>query len=518
MESPPSPPSDSPAEGGEIAALRLRCAQAEAANKALTEKNTALTEENKALKGEVAALKPTACLEQGGAFPKRPRVSVRAAAATRALRPTPDVPIKALFDVCCAGNILAYRSLRLCARVCKDWRARAESAANLLTVLDMSKTFADLGDVQAALQATAGRRLVALDLSRTSGLADTAERAGELAALIKPTAPTLKSFALSKADVADAAFPALLQVIGTCSKLEHLDLHGNRKLLGSMGNSELGTAPSALSALTCLRILDLGGTTIAPHALGVALQRTSALQCLRLKRVRLTSSPSKAFEQGLSRQASLSELDFRRSCADAPVLRSIWRALSCMPYMRRLLLCLPFNLPAGDTQFDNLMRKALCDMPFLEHLQIDDMMESSWAAIAGSARGGSGWPCLTFLGLEAQPDTPLTDAACQPIAHVLACTPSLRSLTLRSGLDASSRFSAAGGIALWSALGQLSQLETLELGACEIGAECTEALGEAVANMSSLQNLFVKFKNLNGKAQHSFKMRIPRNVQIVDLE
>ena len=510
MESPPSPPSDSPMEGGEIAALRLRCAQAEAANKALTEKNTALTEENKALKGEVAALKPTACLEQGGAFPKRPRVSVRAAAATRALRPTPDVPIKALFDVCCAGNILAYRSLRLCARVCKDWRARAESAANLLTVLDMSKTFPGLGDVQAALQATAGRRLVALDLSRTSGLADTAERAGELAALIKPTAPTLKSFALSKADVADAAFPALLQVIGTCSKLEHLDLRRS--------SGELGAALSALSALTCLRVLDLGGTTIAPHALGVALQRTSALQCLRLKRARLTSSPSKAFEQGLSRQASLSELDFREGRADAPVLRSIWRALSCMPYMRRLRLRLPINLPAGDTQFDDLMRKALCDMPFLEHLEIDYMMESSWAAIAGSARGGSGWPCLTFLGLEAQPDTPLTDAACQPIAHVLACTPSLRSLTLRSGLDASSRFSAAGGIALWSALGQLSQLETLELGACEIGAECTEALGEAVANMSSLQNLFVKFKNLNGKAQHSFKMRIPRNVQIVDLE
>ena len=54
----------------ELAALRLRCARAEAAVKALTEKNTALTD-------EVAALKQTACLEQGGA-PKRPRLSARA--------------------------------------------------------------------------------------------------------------------------------------------------------------------------------------------------------------------------------------------------------------------------------------------------------------------------------------------------------------------------------------------------------------------------------------------------------
>ena len=119
--------------------------------------------------------------------------------------------------------------LRVCARVCKDWRARAESAASLLTVLDMSKTFADLGDVQASLQAT-GSRLVALDLSRTWCLADTAERAGELAALIKPTAPTLTSLAMSEAEIADAASPALFQVIGTGSKLEHLDLCGNPQL------------------------------------------------------------------------------------------------------------------------------------------------------------------------------------------------------------------------------------------------------------------------------------------------
>ena len=489
----------------ELAALRLRCARAEAAVKALTEKNTALTD-------EVAALKQTACLEQGGA-PKRPRLSARAAAPRqRAPRPTPDVPIKALFDVCCASNVLAYRTLRVCARVCKDWRARAESAASLLTVLDMSKTFAELGDVQAALQAT-GNRLVALDLSHTSGLADTAERAGELAARIKLTAPTLTSLSMSKADVADAASQALFQMIAACSKLEHLDLRENRQLCG--GSSELG---AALSALTCLRVLDLGGTTIELHALGVALQRTSALQRLRLDNVELRSSALAAFEQGLSRQTSLRELDTRRSFrVSVPVLRSFWRALSCMPYMRRLLLGLPRQLGADidHIEFDNLIRKALSDKPFLEHLQIDHMMESSWAALADSARGGGGWPCLTFLSLRAEHGTPLTDAACQPFADVLACAPSLRRLEFSSFLT-SSKFSAAGGIPLWSALRQLSQLQKLHLGECDIGAEGAEALSEALADMSSLQRLGIRLTNLNGKAQHSFKTRIPSKVRIHD--
>ena len=488
----------------ELAALRLRCARAEAAVKALTEKNTALTD-------EVAALKQTACLEQGGA-PKRPRLSARAAAA-RAPRPTPDVPIKALFDVCCASNVLAYRTLRVCARVCKDWRARAESAASLLTVLDMSKTFAELGDVQAALQAT-GHRLVALDLSHTSGLADTAERAGELAARIKLTAPTLTSLAMSKADVADAASQALFQMIAACSKLEHLDLRENRQLCG--GSSELG---AALSALTCLRVLDLGGTTIELHALGVALQRTSALQRLRLDNVELRSSALAAFEQGLSRQTSLCELDARAGSfrVSVPVLRSFWRALSCMPYMRRLLLQdLPRHDDLDHIEFDNLIRKALSDKPFLEHLQINHMMESSWAALADSARGGGGWPCLTFLGLRADFTGALNDAACQPIADVLACAPSLRRLELRSSFPTISKFSAAGGIPLWSALRQLSQLQELVLEDCDIGAEGAEALSEALADMSSLQRLGIRLTNLNGKAQHSFKTRIPSKVRIHD--
>ena len=54
--------------------------------------------------------------------------------------------------------------------------------------------------------------------------------ARELAALIKPTAPTLTSLAMSEAEIADAASPALFQVIGTGSKLEHLDLCGNPQL------------------------------------------------------------------------------------------------------------------------------------------------------------------------------------------------------------------------------------------------------------------------------------------------
>ena len=65
----------------ELAALRLRCARAEAANKALTAKNTALTEKHMARTDENAALKQTACLKQSSAPPKRPRLSARAAAA-----------------------------------------------------------------------------------------------------------------------------------------------------------------------------------------------------------------------------------------------------------------------------------------------------------------------------------------------------------------------------------------------------------------------------------------------------
>ena len=214
----------------------------------------------------------------------------------------------------------------------------------------------------------------------------------------------------------------------------------------------------------------------------------------------------------MSRQISLSELDFSGNYdADAPVLRSIWRVLNVMPYMRRLLLNFPMSLPSGDIEFDNLIRNALRDMPFLEHLQIEHMMESTWAVLADCG----GWPCLTFLGLSAQP--PLTDAACQPIANIVACTPSLRSLELRSGLSASSRFSAAGGMPMWSALRQLSQLQTLKLGACEIGEEGAEALGKALADMPSLQSVWVKMKNLNGKAQHSFNTLIPRKVRITNM-
>jgi len=218
-----------------------------------------------------------------------------------------------------------------------------------------------------------------------------------------------------------------------------------------------------------------------------------------------------------TRQTSLSELDLRQGLASARVLGSVWRALSCMPCMRRLRLCLPIN---QHTQFDGLIQRALCNMPLLEHLRIEGVTESSCAAIASSARGGSGWPCLTFLGLDAHPYTRLTDAACQPMAHVLACTPSLRSLTLRSGvvMDTSSSFSAAGGRALWSALRRLSQLENLDLGACENGAECAEALVEAVADMPSLQRLWIELKNLDGGARDRFQMRIPARVRIVDLE
>ena len=186
-----------------------------------------------------------------------------------------------------------------------------------------------------------------------------------------------------------------------------------------------------------------------------------------------------------------------------------------MPYMRRLLLGLPRQLGADidHIEFDNLIRKALSDKPFLEHLQIDHMGESLWAALADSARGGGGWPCLTFLSLRAYHGTPLTDAACQPIADVLACAPSLRSLELSSSFATSSKFSAAGGIPLWSALRQLSQLQKLHLGECDIGAEGAEALGEALADMSSLQKLWITLENLNGKAQHSFKTRIPSKVR-----
>ena len=250
----------------------------------------------------------------------------------------------------------------------------------------------------------------------------------------------------------------------------------------------------------------------------MALQRTSALQRLRLDNVELRSSALAAFEQGLSRQTSLRELDTRRSFrVSVPVLRSFWRALSCMPYMRRLVLGLPGHDDDDDNldhiEFDNLIRKALSDKPFLEHLQIDHMMESSWAALADSARGGGGWPCLTFLSLRAYHGTPLTDAACQPIADVLACAPSLRRLELSSFVPTSSKFSAAGGIPLWSALRQLSQLQELDLGECDIGAEGAEALGEALADMSSLRELWITLTNLNGKAQHSFKTRIPSKVQ-----
>ena len=64
-----------------------------------------------------------------------------------------------------------------------------------------------------------------------------------------------------------------------------------------------------------------------------------------------------------------------------------------------------------------------------------------------------------------------------------------------------------------SALRQLSQLQKLHLGECDIGAEGAEALGEALADMSSLQKLWITLKNLNGKAQHSFKTRIPSKVR-----
>jgi len=254
----------------------------------------------------------------------------------------------------------------------------------------------------------------------------------------------------------------------------------------------------------------------------VALQRTSALQRLRLDNVELRSSALAAFEQGLSRQTSLCELDARAGSfrVSVPVLRSFWRALSCMPYMRRLVLGLPGHDDDDDNldhiEFDNLIRKALSDKPFLEHLQIDYMVESSWVALADSARGGGGWPCLTFLGLRADFTGALNDAACQPIADVLACAPSLRRLELRSSFPTISKFSAAGGIPLWSALRQLSQLQELVLEDCDIGAEGAEALSEALADMSSLQELRIRLTNLNGKAQQSFKTRIPSKVRIHD--
>jgi len=157
-----------------------------------------------------------------------------------------------------------------------------------------------------------------------------------------------------------------------------------------------------------------------------------------------------------------------------------------MPYMRRLLLDLPARPCEVYLEFDHLIRKALC---------------------------GGGWPCLTFLGLREEDRKPLSDAACRPIADALACTPSLRcQLKLVLTRGASSKFSAASGIALWSALRQLLQLQTLYLGACEIGAEGTEALGEALAVMPSLESLEVSLANLNLKTQHSFKTRIPRKV------
>eukprot|EP00802_Teleaulax_amphioxeia_P008922 Tamp_08933.p1 GENE.Tamp_08933~~Tamp_08933.p1 ORF type:complete len:191 (+),score=25.91 Tamp_08933:1227-1799(+) len=189
-----------------------------------------------------------------------------------------------------------------------------------------------------------------------------------------------------------------------------------------------------------------------------------------------------------------------------------------MPYMRRLLLGLPRQLGADNLdhiEFDNLIRKALSDKPFLEHLQIDYMVESSWVALADSARGGGGWPCLTFLSLRPEFGASVTDAACQPIADVLACAPSLRSLELRS-FPKISKFSAAGGMPLWSALRQLSQLQEMDLGECDIGAEGAEALSEALADMSSLQELRIRLTNLNGKAQQSFKTRIPSKVRIHD--
>jgi len=487
----------------ELSALRLRCARAEASNMALHEEVKTLKEVNKTQQDEIALLKQAACQ-------KRVRLSMRAASAT-ARRPTPDVPVKPLFDVCCANGILAYRTLRLCARVCKDWRARAEAAAQLLTTLDMSTTFADLGDIRAALQVT-GHRLVALDLSHTSGLVSTAERAGELAALIKPTAPTLTSLALSEAEIAEQACPALFQMIGACPKLENLDLSSNQHLRGGSGWLRM-----ALSALTAMRVLNLGCTQIEPHALGVALQRMSALQILRLEKdpfnlplwVGASADPQAiaTFAQSLSQQTSLSELDLQAHFnMDGAVSRSIARALRCMPYMRRLLFSFPATTP--DLEFDFLMRQALSNMPFLEHLQIECMPDSSWAVIADSAVGGGGWPCLTFLCLRAEYRTRVTDAACQPIAHALAFMPSIRSLELTSSFVSTSQISAAAGMPLWSALRRLSQLETLHLGTCEI--EDVEALSDALANMSSLESLHINLKNRTGKALHSFKMRIPR--------
>ncbi len=91
--------------------------------------------------------------------------------------------------VCCASNLLAYHELCSAAAVRWEWRSLIEASLGLMTRLDFavaagpswnlfSTCAAGLDDVQAALRRCGN--LTELDLSRTAGLADTVDRAGQL--------------------------------------------------------------------------------------------------------------------------------------------------------------------------------------------------------------------------------------------------------------------------------------------------------------------------------------------------
>ena len=125
--------------------------------------------------------------------------------------------------VCCASNLLAYHELCSAAAVRWEWRSLIEASLGLMTRLDFalaagpswnlfSTCAAGLDNVQAALRRCGN--LTELDLSRTAGLADTVDRAGEL--LIKTQAPTLTSLAMSRAGIAGEARPAIAQRICAC--------------------------------------------------------------------------------------------------------------------------------------------------------------------------------------------------------------------------------------------------------------------------------------------------------------
>jgi len=117
--------------------------------------------------------------------------------------------------VCCASNLLAYHELCSAAAVRWEWRSLIEASLGLMTRLDFALAAGpslSWHDVQAALRRCGN--LTELDLSRTAGLADTVDRAGEL--LIKTQAPTLTSLAMSRAGIAGEARPAIAQRICAC--------------------------------------------------------------------------------------------------------------------------------------------------------------------------------------------------------------------------------------------------------------------------------------------------------------